>query len=661
MIAVLVPATAAPAATGACPSSIPDSGFRDLAGLSNEAVDAVACITYYGIAAGATSSRFDPYATVPRWQMALFLTRAARNLGITLPSGADQGFNDLAGLSTQAQQAINQLAQLGIARGLDTRTFAPYDTTPRWQMALFLTRLYAKAGLTLPNGSSQTFGDIATFPTSTQEAINQLAQLGIARGITSTRFDPNGIVERWQMALFLSRELDAARVRPFIVTLSPASGASPVTGKLDLSIRVTRSDGSPVGGRLVDVFVGSLDNARRCILDTDASIGSGDAGTGTDCRIDSNDPKTNSSGLVTVTLSHSSTQELDTVYAWVGESGQTFDADDVLGYGTAQVQWTAPVAKLRVGDSTARYGTQTKVSARLLTASDLPVALAGQRIVFRVTRNGKQIISQAIPTGNDGVATLTYMGPSDPSVNDDPSMDDTVTAFWDRDGDGVDDGAAEFDDTATVTWDDALPRADTYALTQVAPSSLVGEQVVLRVVVTDKFGVGYSGVKVTFVVSGANTATKTAITNSSGVAQVNYQGAVSGIDTIDASIDFDGDGTVDPEDLDFGSVADVIHRVVKQAPSLTDSAHTFDVIAFDAAKNTIDVVEIGTGNLYRLVYDTSNDLFSVDGKARTLDQFESALGALSLPALDGNGGVEITTDTYTTTQSGSSTFVLETS
>jgi hypothetical protein len=47
----------------------------------------------------------------------------------------------------------------------------------------------------------------------------------------------------------------------------------------------------------------------------------GDAGTGTNCKIDSNDPKTNSIGFATVTLTHANVQEIDTVYAWLGSTG----------------------------------------------------------------------------------------------------------------------------------------------------------------------------------------------------------------------------------------------------------------------------------------------------------------------------------------------------
>ncbi len=661
MFAVLVPVTPAVAATEACPSSIPSAGYKDLAGYSAETIEAVNCITYYGISEGVTAALFDPAGEVPRWQMALFLVRTAEDLGIAIPVSTDQGFNDLGTVSTAARSAINQLAQLGITKGVTATSFAPYEPVPRWQMALFLTRLYTKAGFTLPSGSAQGFVDTADLPLATWQAINQMAQLGVSKGTTPGHFGPNGFVYRWQMALFLARQLQACRAKPLTVSISPSVTSSPTSESVLLTVLVREADGSVVSGRYVDFFVGSLDTSKKCVLDTDASLAGGDAGTGTNCKIDSNDPKTNSIGVATVALTHANVQEIDTVYAWVGATGQEFDADEVTSYSTVQIQWTLPVGKLVVADKTAKYGTQVQVGAELRTSTDQAVPLAGQKVVFKVSRDSVQIITQSVNTGSNGVATLIYTGPADPTTGNDPTEVDTVVAFWDKDGDGVDDGAAEFDDTATVTWDDAEPRADSFSLTQSSVSGPTGAQLTLSMKVVDKFGVGYPNARVTFVVSGANGTTLVDDTDSSGTAQVAYTPTVSGIDTIDARIDFDRDGTIDAEDFDYGDVPDQSHYVVQTAPNLTDGIHTFDLLGVSASANAIDVVEIGTGNLYRLLYDTSNDLFSVDNDGKLIDAFETALLKLTLPALDGAGGVELRTNTYTTTVSGSSTFILETS
>ena len=72
-------------------------------------------------------------------------------------------------------------------------------------MALFLVRQAADHGLTIPAATSQGYTDIGGFDTATQNAINQITQLGISKGTSSTTFSPNDGVTRWQMALFIYR------------------------------------------------------------------------------------------------------------------------------------------------------------------------------------------------------------------------------------------------------------------------------------------------------------------------------------------------------------------------------------------------------------------------------------------------------------------------
>jgi hypothetical protein len=66
--------------------------------------------------------------------------------------------------------------------------------------------------VTIPYGSQQGFTDIGGFDAATQLAINQLAQLGITKGTTSTTYAPVQPVLRWQMAIFLIRTLGVAGV-----------------------------------------------------------------------------------------------------------------------------------------------------------------------------------------------------------------------------------------------------------------------------------------------------------------------------------------------------------------------------------------------------------------------------------------------------------------
>ena len=184
------------------------AAFVDIDGLSTETRNAIDCLVLFGITKGTSPTTFAPFDPVPRWQMALFLTRQAEVQGVVLPEAEDQGFTDIAGYPLDVQKAINQLARLGITVGTEPGRFSPAEPVSRWQMALFVSRLLARVGVPLPSGVDQGYADIDALPPGTQLAINQITQLNVAQGIGGGMFDPYPSVRRWQMALFLVRSLD---------------------------------------------------------------------------------------------------------------------------------------------------------------------------------------------------------------------------------------------------------------------------------------------------------------------------------------------------------------------------------------------------------------------------------------------------------------------
>ncbi|HSJ27534.1 MAG TPA: S-layer homology domain-containing protein, partial [Acidimicrobiia bacterium] len=226
MVIGALPASAAINTSASCPSSTPSAGFTDIGGLDATTQLAINCLVDYGISNGTSATTYSPAGEVSRWQMALFLTRQAEVHGITLPSGADQGFTDIGAFNAETTTAINQLAQLDITKGTSATTFSPNDVVTRWQMALFLTRLVEAAGVTLPSGVAQGFTDIGGLDAETQTAINQTKQLGIADGTSATTYNPLASTLRWQMALFLTRTLAADGVLPtghgFVITAHDA-------------------------------------------------------------------------------------------------------------------------------------------------------------------------------------------------------------------------------------------------------------------------------------------------------------------------------------------------------------------------------------------------------------------------------------------------------
>jgi hypothetical protein len=118
------------------------------------------------------------------------------------PSG---GFTDIGAFGADVQLAINCLKAFGITQGTTATTYSPNGTVERWQMALFLVRQAADHGIPIPAAASQGYTDISGLPQATQDAINQVTQLGISKGTSTSTFSPNDGVTRWQMALFLHR------------------------------------------------------------------------------------------------------------------------------------------------------------------------------------------------------------------------------------------------------------------------------------------------------------------------------------------------------------------------------------------------------------------------------------------------------------------------
>ena len=189
--------------TAICDGVPPAAGFTDVSA-GNVHYDGINCLAALGITKGTTATTFSPTLPVSRWQMAVFLIRTATALGMAIPAPVPQGFTDLGGMALSTVDAINQLKQLGITSGTTATTFSPNDSVSRWQMAHFLTRLFAAAGGTVPGGTS-SFSDLTGLTPETVLAIGQLADLGITAGTAPSIFSPQAQVTREQMATFLTR------------------------------------------------------------------------------------------------------------------------------------------------------------------------------------------------------------------------------------------------------------------------------------------------------------------------------------------------------------------------------------------------------------------------------------------------------------------------
>ena len=191
------------------PPPPPAPTFDDLGGLSSEAVDAINRLAVLGITTGTSETKFSPAAVVNRWQMALFLVRELKAVGVTLPAVSGSTFTDIGSYNQDTQDAMNQLAALSITVGTGAGEFSPEGTVTRRQMALFLTRVLGSAGLTLPDATGVTqFDDLKGDSLEVRTAAEILAKLGVTKGTAVDTFSPDVELPRWQMAIFLIRVID---------------------------------------------------------------------------------------------------------------------------------------------------------------------------------------------------------------------------------------------------------------------------------------------------------------------------------------------------------------------------------------------------------------------------------------------------------------------
>lgn len=99
---------------------------------------------------------------------------------------------------------ISCVSDHGIAFGRADGSFGPAEPVLRRQMALFLARAVARAGVEQESAAA-SFPDVAHLDAGAREAVGLVASLGIATGTADGRFLPDEPVTRGQMAAFLAR------------------------------------------------------------------------------------------------------------------------------------------------------------------------------------------------------------------------------------------------------------------------------------------------------------------------------------------------------------------------------------------------------------------------------------------------------------------------
>jgi len=428
--------TATAPASGALHSACP-AGSAAAGGFTDTTSTDVDCIKMHGITTGVTATTYEPSSNIPRWQMALYLTRFATAAGVTLGSGADQGFTDISGYSAAIQTAINQIKQLGVTTGTTATTYSPDDNVTREQMAMFVERMLAKSTAGIGgSGATATYSGKISSATKTynytdidaggvtyegHEAIAEIYHLGIpGHAKTVTTFSPAAAITRADMATWMTNALAHTNARPAGVWVQ-VTGASANTlfGSTAQTLHISHRDDNraAVPGTLVDVF-SDLTAANTdpfsattglCTAANTTELGN----AGTECAVDLGDVSTDSKGNVggTTGVAGGTVTAATTVTYWAhtGAVGTKFNNLTMTANTVSRSQLTAAsVLKLtntiptnNVMDSTdaafelVKYGTSVTITGTAMTSATGSV-VAG---AF-----GVKVVDTVITVGDDGVA-----------------------------------------------------------------------------------------------------------------------------------------------------------------------------------------------------------------------------------------------------------------
>ena len=520
-----------------------DAGLTDMDGHAFEA--AANCLAHYDITKGTSEGVFSPNASVTRLQMALFLARAAGPAGIELLDPAeDQGFGDIDGYTSEIQDAINQIAELEIMSGTDDDTFSPDGMVSRADMAVFLDA-FVKAAPIGPGGlggeiskysdvkpDDEPFDDVGSVSFGAYGSIRRVYELGITTGTADsdgTKFAPDVMVTRGQMAAFITRALAHTNARPAGISAQSDMEETDTgpDGGFTLQISVRDDSHVPVVDTVVDHFSASsgdvaFDDDGLC--NAVVTGGSDPAENSTRCEIDAGDEATDSDGNLEFDVDETDAYcagNTKWIWAWTGDIGDKFDSDDtdaaMVGVGITKAKASIKHSS-DAAAGTVEFGTTVTVTLQLVDNKDPKKGdpVAEEEVAIRVTTMetiGKNVAT--IPRGHEtdasGRVELTYS-------YDDPDEDadsDEVTVMVTRDPieglDRDDQGDTPIDPVtvATITWSDDDSKPSNLALSQSTTYHMASEKGggvrhTVTATLTDQYGDPVSGVRVYFWSDGIN-------------------------------------------------------------------------------------------------------------------------------------------------------------
>ena len=210
---------------GLCPPIPQAKGYRfSDVGSSTPHEEDIGWMLSYGISTGWVETdgtrTFRALTYLARADMAAFLYRLAGSPSYS-PSKEDKAFFSDVTSSTPHSKEIWWLAHTGISEGWleddGTRTFRPYDSLARADMAAFLYRLAGSPDYTPSNKEKAYFADVDSDTPHANE-IWWLAGTGVSEGWLEAdgthTFEPYWTLARADMAAFLHRMLTRAGYEP---------------------------------------------------------------------------------------------------------------------------------------------------------------------------------------------------------------------------------------------------------------------------------------------------------------------------------------------------------------------------------------------------------------------------------------------------------------
>ena len=163
--------------------------------------DAVDFVTRYGIMNGMDAGAFNAGGNVNRAQFVTILYRIAGEPAVTI----DNPFVDV----PEGQWYTNAVLwafENGITTGADATHFNPGGTLVRQNMVTFLLRFAKTMGIDTSNRADLSgYTDAGAIAVHAQDAMQWAVAEGIISGMTATTLGPNGLANRAQIAVIISR------------------------------------------------------------------------------------------------------------------------------------------------------------------------------------------------------------------------------------------------------------------------------------------------------------------------------------------------------------------------------------------------------------------------------------------------------------------------